>query len=295
MQEFYFCADDASVYPRCNFDTISNATFTTFQVLTGENWNEPFQYAVKAIGMPLAFIYFVLLVIVSSWVALNLFLAILIDVFTSDNEEKLRKENDKKEQRLAKQAKRKIESMRAARAAEGEDIDDDDDDDDATGHDSMGLSVIAPLANPQQHATKKLKAMQKKKKEEEEVLADALLGDKMKRQHELSKALRQAEMEKLKERCLDFHPAFQPGVYSLGCIGPNSRMRVTIGEVVVSAWFDTFILLLILVSFTTLALDIPDPAKHYGLSPSQVYPFQTTLYITDLICTILFVVECVLK
>ena len=92
MKEFSFCADDAREYPRCNFDTLSNATFTTFQVLTGENWNEPFQLAVQAIGMPSAFLYFVLLVVLSSWVALNLFLAILIDVFTSDNEEKLRKE-----------------------------------------------------------------------------------------------------------------------------------------------------------------------------------------------------------
>ena len=294
MKEFLFCDDDASEYPRCNFDTLSNATFTTFQVLTGENWNEPFQYAVKAVGMGWAFIYFVLLVVLSSWVALNLFLAILIDVFTSDNEEKLRKEEEKKEKRLAKQAKRKLESMRAARAADGDDFDSDDDED-ALGHDSMGLSVIAPLANPQQFAAKKLKAMQKKKKEEEEVLANALLGDKMKRQHELSKALRKAEMEKLKERCLDFHPAFQPGIYSLGCLGPNSRMRVTVGEVVVSAWFDYFILLIILCSFITLAIDVPDPSKHYNLRPDQVYNFKFVLYLTDIICTIIFVAECVLK
>jgi len=60
---------------------------TTFQVLTGENWNEVMYLCIQQTGYG-AVIYFVSEVIIGTYVVLNLFLAILIDHFTELSEKR---------------------------------------------------------------------------------------------------------------------------------------------------------------------------------------------------------------
>ena len=60
--------------PRFNYDTLLWSFVTTFQVLTGENWNEVMYLCIRHVGWP-AVTYFVSEVIIGTYVVLNLFLA----------------------------------------------------------------------------------------------------------------------------------------------------------------------------------------------------------------------------
>eukprot|EP01052_Picozoa_sp_SAG31_P015839 SAG31_NODE_1029_length_10253_cov_2.979515_3_plen_2033_part_00 len=64
--------------PRANFDTFGFSVLAVFQMLTGENWNTLMYDTVKANG-PLAFIYFVIVIVFGVFMLLNLFLAVLLE------------------------------------------------------------------------------------------------------------------------------------------------------------------------------------------------------------------------
>ena len=84
--------DDSRYYvsdiPRHNFDTLSTAVTTVFQVLSGENWNEVMYDCSKATSWSVSSLYFVSLVVLGIFIVLNLFLAILLKQFEHrDNDE----------------------------------------------------------------------------------------------------------------------------------------------------------------------------------------------------------------
>ena len=66
--------------PRNNFESLTNAFVTVFQVLAGEAWNSIMDDVVGA-GGPMATLYFVSWVVLGQFMLLNLFLAVLLDGF----------------------------------------------------------------------------------------------------------------------------------------------------------------------------------------------------------------------
>lgn len=83
--------------PRHNYDSLLWAFTTTFQVLSGENWNEVMYDSVGVIGWPAA-LFFVVNVVVGSYIVLNLFLAILIDNFCNADDEEEEEEQQQQQQ-----------------------------------------------------------------------------------------------------------------------------------------------------------------------------------------------------
>lgn len=73
--------------PRNSFHTLHAAFLTCFQVLSGEGWNEVMEEAVLITGNKAVAVYFIAWVVVGSFVLLNLFLAVLLDGFASDDSE----------------------------------------------------------------------------------------------------------------------------------------------------------------------------------------------------------------
>eukprot|EP00961_Rhodomonas_salina_P295321 3935353-Rhodomonas_salina.1 len=65
--------------PRLNYDDFPHALVSTFQVLTLSNWNDSMYQAVASIGPQVAFFYYAIIVL-GTWMLLNVFIAILIQV-----------------------------------------------------------------------------------------------------------------------------------------------------------------------------------------------------------------------
>jgi hypothetical protein len=73
-------SDNVLCRPRSNFDSLPAAVMTVFQVLTTENWNAVMYDGWRAMGWH-GVLYFVMLIIVGNFIALNLFIAILLGNF----------------------------------------------------------------------------------------------------------------------------------------------------------------------------------------------------------------------
>jgi len=71
--------------PRPNFDTLVWSFTTVFVVLSGENWNTIMYDARRASSAEVAVSYFMSLIVFGMFIVMNLFLAILLSNFTSDN------------------------------------------------------------------------------------------------------------------------------------------------------------------------------------------------------------------
>eukprot|EP01083_Nonionella_stella_P139257 424463_1 len=71
---------------RATFDTFWWSLITVFQVIGGENWNEAMYDGIQGIGFKAAF-YFVSLFVIGNYILLNLFLAILLSNFGTDEDE----------------------------------------------------------------------------------------------------------------------------------------------------------------------------------------------------------------
>jgi voltage-gated sodium channel len=63
---------------RLNYDTLFWSTVTTFQLLSGENWNDTMYSAVEASGS-IAVLYFLVIYIVGNLIVINIIIAVLID------------------------------------------------------------------------------------------------------------------------------------------------------------------------------------------------------------------------
>jgi len=67
---------------RSHYDNFGIAMLTTFQILSGENWNEVLYDAVNSTSYG-AIVYFLLVVVIGNFLVLNLFLAILLSKFST--------------------------------------------------------------------------------------------------------------------------------------------------------------------------------------------------------------------
>lgn len=71
--------------PRQNFDTFLYSVLTVFQVLTTEEWNLLLYHAMHATSKYAA-IYFVVLIMIGTFILVNLFVAIMVEGFATDPE-----------------------------------------------------------------------------------------------------------------------------------------------------------------------------------------------------------------
>lgn len=102
--------------PRSHYDDLLWALVTTFQILTGENWNETMYEATDKVGLIAPF-YFVTVVIIGSFIVLNLFLGILIDHFMEEGDAQAEAAQAKVER-----AQKKLERERKLAEKEGRQI-----------------------------------------------------------------------------------------------------------------------------------------------------------------------------
>lgn len=72
--------------PRSNFDGLFWSMTTVFQILSGENWNTIMYDARRATTSDWAVVYFISLVVLGSFIVMNLFLAILMKNFEGDED-----------------------------------------------------------------------------------------------------------------------------------------------------------------------------------------------------------------
>ena len=79
--------------PRFHFDSFVWSLVTVFQVISGENWNETMYIGMRFNGV-VGSIYFVSLFVLGNFVALNLFLAILLQNFGDDDDDEDDDEED---------------------------------------------------------------------------------------------------------------------------------------------------------------------------------------------------------
>jgi hypothetical protein len=113
---------------RYNFDTFETAFYTSFMILTVENWNEILMYCLQSDTSPIiTIIYFLAWIFIGNYIFLNLFLAVLLDGF--ENSENLQmveeieqevKELERVHKLLIKnyEQKKKIEEEEAQKATQ---------------------------------------------------------------------------------------------------------------------------------------------------------------------------------
>lgn len=70
---------------RAHYDTLFNAFLTTFQIVTGENWNDV-MFRSMEYNPALGSIFFVVVYTMGNMIVLNLFLAILLENFSDSND-----------------------------------------------------------------------------------------------------------------------------------------------------------------------------------------------------------------
>ncbi|OMJ79317.1 hypothetical protein SteCoe_20698 [Stentor coeruleus] len=73
--------------PRNNFDTFNWAFITMFQVLSGENWDTVLRLSMRSSAGHWSGLFIVIWMIIGNFIVLNLFLAILLGVFESNEDE----------------------------------------------------------------------------------------------------------------------------------------------------------------------------------------------------------------
>lgn len=128
MQAFggRFIFDEES--PASNFDRFTSAILTVFQILTGEDWNMVMYDGVRAwstgeggdIGMFIS-LYFVVLVLFGNYTLLNVFLAIAVDNL-ANAQELTKGEEEEEEEKKQIQAYRRADEMKHVSPASCENL-----------------------------------------------------------------------------------------------------------------------------------------------------------------------------
>lgn len=135
---------------RFNFDTFNNAFVTSFILFSMENWNAVFYEAAGSTVSPfISAIYLISCIFIGNFMILNLFLAILLDSFTSVDEE----DHETSEKRAAREKKRL------------EDLQDKEGEDFIEGLDSVEMDIAKGKMGIKAQKKKKKKKRSKKQGE----------------------------------------------------------------------------------------------------------------------------------
>ncbi|KAE9315095.1 hypothetical protein PR003_g19081 [Phytophthora rubi] len=103
INEYWF-----GTVPRLNFDTFLWSVITVFKIITSDNWNENMYDIIRSNGM-FAALYPISLIVFGNFIMMNLFLALLLDKFSSGDEEQA-----KVKEMATKKLARKMPSMKVA-------------------------------------------------------------------------------------------------------------------------------------------------------------------------------------
>lgn len=105
-------------YVRQNFDTFYSAFLTVFQLLTLENWTDVLFYAMRSSTFSLlALFYLISWIWIGNYIFLNLFLAILLDGFTTSGALQLYDEIENEMAQIEKLHRDKAEELEKIKKA----------------------------------------------------------------------------------------------------------------------------------------------------------------------------------
>jgi len=300
--------------PRYNFDDFSSSFASVFQIITTENWNDLMYNAWRSFG-PIAVLYSVSLVMIGTFILMNLFLGILLSNFTkfdeyADGEEDVDLADRAAAALLAKRNQAR-QGLKNTSLISG----------------TMRTSKVAPkpvLANivEKVHRASKIRhhhmveALLAKDDEQEdgELINDekkpsrfsfTLFGNKSKvapapePDEEVGSivdpksAVTQDDLKTIGSDQFEHASAKQDSVFplnpahTLGVFGPKNCVRVFCGHLIDHAYFESFTQFLILLSSLSLAIDSPldDPKSS----------FRYAMYYFEFVTTFLFLCEAILK
>ncbi|QWF81591.1 hypothetical protein HUW46_05024 [Amycolatopsis sp. CA-230715] len=97
-----------------NFGDLGTSLFTLFQVMTGEAWPDIAKEIMTQ--APMAWIFFVVYILVSSFAVLNLFIAVVVSGMESELREDIREEEAKQAEEQAAANREILDELRALRA-----------------------------------------------------------------------------------------------------------------------------------------------------------------------------------
>ena len=289
-------------WPRSNFDDFTHSFATVFQVLTTENWNSVMYDGRRAVGAP-SVIYTCTLIIIGNYIFMNLFLAILLGNFGSADEVS-EGDNDGSDVSESEDGDEHSVSPRAETQKEGAGVE----------LPSFPKSIkVAPVDDADTNAGKS-EASQSIAPVLKKPLNDGFgqnaqgdnVGNRSPRPEATAEMIRQKSLEKTevaKEKDNDSEDGnsgigpvsavatetifpLQPH-RTLGIFGPNNPIRYFCAHLVSHKRFDQVILVLIVISSITLAIDTP------LLNPDL--PLAKTLVIFDLVLTLIFAGEMAVK
>ena len=210
--------------PRFHFDYFQPAMFTVFVLLTGK-WTEAMVPATRVTGF-VAVIFFVLCVVIGIYLIMNLFVAILLNAFAEDFQESALESRSKS----------------GARSRSEDNDDEDDDDDEAAGGKDPELLLAQRLVPAS--ATLAQNASDGRQSPSKGTVA-------YKAEQKVKKALarKRAKVEVFTEQS-EWRDTF-------ACLPPGSRWRELCVTAAASPYFDPIIIVVILASSVTLAIDSP--------------------------------------
>ncbi|TMW67789.1 hypothetical protein Poli38472_007461 [Pythium oligandrum] len=244
--------------PRNNFDTLLWSMITVFQVITGENWNSIMYDVLRSNGM-IGALYFVSLIILGNFILMNLFLALLLDNFSTEEEEEPVKSE---QEETSRQAAQKVASMKV-------------------------VPLDRALSSSRRNDQSKKSCRSENSDEDEEPVNAINLGDVSKEiDRELALSKTTSRRDKLREKTASRKAAAiektasgrlqsvafpdeqldtgddpfvikPPPGNSLFLFSDTNRFRIVVYQVVSHPWFDNVILGLIVLSSVSLAVDNP--------------------------------------
>ncbi|EMD25427.1 ion transporter [Amycolatopsis azurea] len=97
-----------------NFGDLGTSLFTLFQVMTGEAWPDIAKEIMKE--APLAWVFFVVYILVSSFAVLNLFIAVVVSGMEDELRQDIREEEAKQTEAQAQANTEILDELRALRA-----------------------------------------------------------------------------------------------------------------------------------------------------------------------------------
>ncbi|GBG24665.1 Voltage-dependent L-type calcium channel subunit alpha-1S [Hondaea fermentalgiana] len=267
----HFC-DDPEDYegcleetPRANFDSFAWGFVTVFQVLTGENWNEV-MYIGKRVNGEIAWVYFIALNIVGTYMVLNLFLAILLARFEADDQVEALEEAA---ETLRQESKRRLQA-RASGASITPAM--------PQSSESTMKKDAKPVgvhADPQFASTGRRISSQTLRRTSSQRDDDCFDGDDV-------------EARPPNPNKMTMHPTAR----AFFLLPPDNWFRQACFKLVNSGKFDNFILLLIGISTVLLAAEEPYVSECKETTCKGFFSF---LYVMDIVLNVLFIIEMVLK
>ena len=285
------------IVPRLNFDTFFFSLITTFQVFTTANWNDDL-YDVVANNGSVSSFYFYMLIVVGNWMLLNMMVAIIIEKFAQQRNQAVDAQLKEMKRHFVahfgNMSKDQLnqDMIRLFQKADA---------DNSGVVEKLELQEMltkdVKIVLPQSEFARLFNKYDTDKSGEidfnefmglmQDILKEARqeidLGIQVDTTAIMALKVQEDEAAHLPEE----DQSQSKSMYSMYCFAETHPLRVVSSTLTRHMWFERFILLCILYSSLTMALDAP-------LLP-QKHPMQSFLVISDYLMNFIFIAECVLK